>query len=363
MKNAATGILILAPQIVKGYQANSALSVGLIGCGRRGTAMSAWFAKNEFARMAALCDIYDDQIEQAAQKFAGARHFKDINELLASDVDAVYIATPPYLHPPHFELAVKARKHIFMEKPAGVDPAGVKRIVAAAKTADKNKRITVDFQQRYGKDYKKAYEIVQSGRLGKIVEVRASWISGGLPLRDGHPADQEEMRNWLFYREKSGDIIVEQNCHNIDVVNWFTGLHPARAFGYGGRMVRKSPGNILDNLAATYRFDNGLVFSYSSSQISTNGYLDVSETFVCEGGAINTSRKGYHVWQGGKEVETAVTSYDITKDAIDEFVDGARNGKFDNAAFAAAESTLTAIMARESIYSGNQKTWEMMQAS
>ena len=119
----------------------------------------------------------------------------------------------------------------------------------------------------------------------------------------------------------------------------------------------------MDNLALTYHFDNGLVFSYSSSQISTNGYIDVSETFVCEGGAINTSRKGYHVWQGGKEVETAVTSYDITKDAIDEFVDGARNGKFDNAAFAAAESTLTAIMARESIYSGKEKTWEMMQAS
>ncbi len=153
MKGAATGILILAPQIVKGYQANSALSVGLIGCGRRGTAITNFFAQNEFAKVAALCDIYDDQIAQAAQKFSGARHFKDMNDVLASDVDAVYIATPPYLHPPHFELAVKARKHIFMEKPAGVDPAGVKRVVEAAKKADKTKRITIDFQQRYGKDY------------------------------------------------------------------------------------------------------------------------------------------------------------------------------------------------------------------
>src|SRR5262252_3173202 len=103
MKGAASGILILAPQIVKGYAANSALSVGLIGCGRRGTAITNFFAQNEFAKVAALCDIYQDQIDQAAKKFSGARHFKNMDEVLASDVDAVYIATPPYLHPPHFE--------------------------------------------------------------------------------------------------------------------------------------------------------------------------------------------------------------------------------------------------------------------
>jgi myo-inositol 2-dehydrogenase/D-chiro-inositol 1-dehydrogenase len=361
IKGAGTGILILAPQIVKGYQANSALTVGLIGCGRRGTAISNFFAQNEFARMAALCDIYDDQIAQAAQKFTGAKHYKNMDDVLASNVDAVYIATPPYLHPPHFEAAVKARKHIFMEKPAGVDPAGVKRLVEAAKKADKTKRITIDFQQRYGKDYKKAHEIVQSGQLGKIVEVRASWLGGGLPLREGHPSDQEQMRNWLFYREKSGDIIVEQNCHNIDVVNWFTGMHPTHAAGYGGRMVRKSPGNILDNLALTYHFDNGLVFSYSANQISKGGFQDVSETFICENGVINTSRKGYKLYNGGKEPVVVTTSYDITKDAVDEFVDGARNGKIENAAFHAAESTLTAIMGRESIYSGKEMTWDKMQ--
>ena len=362
MKGAAAGILIVAPHIVKGYQANSALSVGLIGCGRRGTAITGFFAQNEFARVAALCDIYDDQIKQAAQKFSGARHFKDLNDVLASDVDAVYIATPPYLHPPHFELAVKSRKHIFMEKPAGVDPAGVKRVVEAAKKADKTKRITVDFQQRYGKDYRKAYEIVKSGQLGKIVEVRASWLSGGLPLREGHPADQEQMRNWLFYREKSGDFIVEQDCHNLDVVNWFTGMHPTRASGYGGRMVRMSPGNIMDNLALTYHFDNGLVFSYSANQISKGGFVDVSETFICENGTINTSRKGYKLYNGGKEPVVVTTSYDITKDAVDDFVDGARNGRLENAAFAAAESTLTGTGGPRSHLQRQRKTWEMMQA-
>lgn len=169
---ASLGFMIVKPESVSGSQANSALTVGLIGAGRRGTAISGIFAKNEFARIAAICDIYDDQLEAASKKFAGAKTFKDLNDLLASNVDAVYIATPPYLHPPHFEAAVKARKHIFVEKPAGVDAAGCRRVIEAAKKADKSKRISFDYQQRYGKEYNQAYDLVKSGELGKIAMVR-----------------------------------------------------------------------------------------------------------------------------------------------------------------------------------------------
>jgi predicted dehydrogenase len=358
----ATGLLILRPQQVRGAQANSALSVGLIGCGRRGMAISThFFATNEFAKMTALCDIYDDQLAAATQKFSGAKTFKNYHDLLASDVDAVYIATPPYLHPEHFEAAVKARKHIFMEKPAGVDPAGCRRVVAAAKQADKTKRISVDYQQRYGKDYRRAYEIVSSGELGGIKMVRASWLGGGLPVREGVPLNEEKIRNWLFYREHSGDIIVEQNCHNLDVVNWFMGTHPVRACGYGGRQVRTNIGNIMDNLAANFHFADGVVFSYSANQFSTGGFGDVSETFICERGAITTSRKGFKVYRHkDKPPEEVMTEGDITKDAVDQFIEGARTGKLENAAFTAAESTLTAIMAREAIYSGREMNWQQM---
>jgi myo-inositol 2-dehydrogenase/D-chiro-inositol 1-dehydrogenase len=358
---AALGFSIVKPQSVRGAQANSALTVGLIGCGRRGTAISGIFAKNEFARIAYICDIYDDQIAAASKIFSGAKPFKNIDDMLASDVDAVYIATPPYLHPEHFEKAVKSRKHIFMEKPAGVDPAGVRRVIAAAKKADPAKRITVDYQQRYGVDYKKAYEIVKSGELGRIVAIRASWIGGGLPVREGHAASEEPIRNWLFYREKSGDIIVEQNCHNLDVVNWFMGTHPVKAMGYGGRQVRTNIGNIMDNLAATLEFTNGVIFSYSANQITTGGFQDVGETFICEKGAIHTSRQGYALYHKKNRTDPVVevaTKYDITADAVNAFVDGARTGKIENAAFTAAESTMTAIMAREAIYSGKEMTWD-----
>ena len=363
---AAMGLSVLKPQIVRGAQANSALTVGLIGAGRRGMAISGIFAKNEFARIAAVCDIYEDQIQAATKVFSGAKTFNNINDLLASDVDAVYIATPPHLHPEHFELAVAARKHIFMEKPAGVDAAGCRRVVEAAQKADKAKRISVDYQQRYGKDYRKAYEIVKSGQIGGIKMIRASWLGGGLPERSGHPASEEKIRNWLFYREHSGDIIVEQNCHNMDVVNWFMGTHPVKASGYGGRQVRTHIGNIMDNLGVTYHFENGVVFSYSANQFSGGGFQDVSETFFCEQGTMVTSRRGYKLYNKKERMaqpEEVATNYDITADAVNEFIEGARTGKIENAAFTAAESTLTAIMAREAIYNGTEMTWNQISKS
>jgi myo-inositol 2-dehydrogenase / D-chiro-inositol 1-dehydrogenase len=357
------GLMILKPETVRGSQANSTLTVGLIGAGNRGTYVSGIFAKHEFCRIAAVADIYEDQLKKASEKFSSARTFRSAKELVASDVDAVYIATPPFLHPEHFEMAVAARKHIFMEKPAAVDVAGCQRVLNAARKADKTKRISVDYQQRYGVDYRQAYDRVKSGEFGPIRMVRAAWIGGGLPLRSGHPADEEKIRNWLYYREHSGDIIVEQNCHNLDVVNWFMGAHPETVSGYGARAVRKQTGNIMDSLGVTYEFGDGAVFSYSASQFTAGGYYDVGEVFLCEKGTIRTSRQGYEIYNKPKRgappevVQTESSKGDITADAVNAFIDGARTGKIENAAFYAVESTLTAIMGREAIYSGKPMKW------
>ncbi len=354
---ASAAFMILKPELVRGSQANSALSVGLIGCGNRGTYVSGIFAKNEFAKIAAICDIYEDRIQAAQQRYSGARVFKDYKELLASDVDAVLIATPAYLHPEMFEAAVKARKHIYMEKPAAVDPEGCRRVKAAALTADPSKRITVDYQQRYGKHYRMAYHLIRSGELGDIKMIRASWFGGGPRIKTGHPADQERVRNWFFYRELSGDILVEQDCHNLDVVNWFTGKHPVRVTGRGGNAIRFY-GDIYDNVACTFEFDDGLIFSYAANQFRSSGYRDVSETFICEHGAVNTSRKGITIYRPGKEPERIETRYDITQDAVNEFIEGARTGKIENAGVSAAESTLTAVMALWSCVHERPYTWE-----
>ncbi len=353
----SAGLLLAAPGAVRAYQAGSALSLGLIGCGGRGMYVSGLFAKNEFLKVTAVCDIYPDRIEEATRKYAGARSYTNYKELLASDVDAVLIATPAFLHPEHFEAAVAARKHIFLEKPVAVNAAGCRRVLEAARRADKTKRISVDFQQRYGKDYRRAHQIVQSGELGGIKMIRAAWIGGGPNIRSGHPAAEEKIRNWFFYRELSGDILIEQDCHNIDVVNWFMGTHPVRVSGYGGRQVRQY-GDIFDNLACTFQFADGRLFSYSANQFRAPGFQDVSETFLCEKGAVTVSRRGYSIWRDKQPVETVETKYDITEDGVREFIEGARTGKIENAAIHAAESTLTAVMALEAITRGREMTWD-----
>jgi predicted dehydrogenase len=354
----AAGLLVLSPGSALGAQANSAISLGLIGCGGRGMYVSGLFAKNEFVKVTAVCDIYDDKIKDATGKYSGAKAYKAYQDLLASDVDAVLIATPAFLHPEHFEAAVKARKHIFLEKPAAVDAAGCRRVLEAAKKADPNKRISVDFQQRYGKDYRKAHQVVKSGELGAIKMVRAAWIGGGPAIKTGHPASEEKIRNWFFYRELSGDILIEQDCHNIDVVNWFLGKHPVRVTGYGSRQTRMY-GNIYDNLSCSFQFDDGLICSYSANQFGRpQVFQDVSETFMCEKGSVNVSRRGYTIWREKGAPETAETKYDITADGVTEFVEGIRTGKMENAAFHAAESTLTAVMALQACVQGREMTWE-----
>jgi len=373
---ASSGLLVLKPETVRGSEANSAISVGLVGCGRRGLFDASLFVKTGHAKIVAVCDIYEDQTARARQQFSSARVYTRYQDLLETGVDAVIFATPPCQRPEQFELASAARKHLYLEKPLAIDAAGCRRMVAAAGKVDKGKRISVGFQQRYGKDYQKAYSILKSGQMGAIEMIRASWMSGDLPLRRGHPPAEEKMRNWVWYRDTSGDIVVEQDCHNFDVVNWFMGAHPVKAIGYGGRK-RRTYGDILDHLTVSFEFANGVHCSYSANQFSTRGYSDIGETFVCEKGAISTSRqgyrwfnkvvdetpvdKGYRTPAGDEEPAEVHTKYDITEDAVLSFVGGVRSGQVENAVFSAVDSMYTAIMAREAIYNRREMTWGEVQ--
>jgi myo-inositol 2-dehydrogenase/D-chiro-inositol 1-dehydrogenase len=350
---------IVSARTALGSQANSALSVGLVGCGNRGMYVSGIFAKNEFARIAAICDIYDDKLKAATEKYSGAKQYKKAEELCESDVDAVLIATPIIYHPDHFEMAVKAKKHIYMEKAAGVDAKGCLRVKAAAQRADKSKRISMGFQQRYGKDYQAARQRILSGEFGAIKMIRAAWLGGGPAYKEGHAASEDKIRNWFFYREMSGDIIIEQDCHNFDVIHWFMGKTPAKATGHGTQAIRKK-GDIMDSLSVSFQFADGLVCSYSANQFGgPMAFQDVSETFMCEKGTVRTSRQGITYWTDRtKPPEEVPTKYDITQDAVNQFIEGARKGEIENAALWGADSTLMAVMARDAIYNGREMTWD-----
>ncbi len=365
----ATGTLaawtVLKPESVRGAPANSQVKIGVVGTGRRARRVGGHFARNEGVAFEALADIYEDQLDsyqEALPAAKSAKRYGSIKALLDTDIDAVYIATPPYLHPEHFELAVASGKHILLEKPVAVDPAGIRRFLAAARKIKPGQTVMVDFQQRWGKDYREACERVQNGEIGDVRMVRSAWIGSDLPRRSGHSPEQEGVRNWLFYKERSGDIMVEQNCHNVDVVRWFTGVHPVAASGYAHRAVRTDIGNIVDTLAVNYKQPNGNVYTHSGNQIcARGGYRDVGEYFFGTKGVMTTSRGGFAIYREGNlaPVLERKSQGDITVDLVARFVD-AIQGKAPavNMALESAESTLTAIMGRIAYETERVVTWD-----
>jgi len=359
--SAAAGWMVVSPQAVRGSQANSAVTVGLLGVGGRGSHDAGIFVKDPRARVVALCDLFDDRLDAGATrlKLEKPAIYKDYQKLLASDIDAVIIATPPFLHPEQFEAAVEARKHIFCEKPMGVDAAGCRRVMAAAKKADPKKNIAVGFQQRYGPVYLEAYKRIQEGQIGTLATARAAWI-GGNPFQKRPYSDPkvEKLRNWFCYNDYSGDIIVEQDCHNFDVLHWFLGALPTRAVGWGGRKVRTEL-EILDHLSLTFEFPNGIHVNYEANQLTPRGFNNVGEQFTGTKGTIATSRQQmvHYKGPGPDEVETIKSQRDITIDLVEDFLRRVLSGDVENVGVRSAESTLIAILGRTAIYTGREATW------
>jgi predicted dehydrogenase len=350
---------IIAPQLVRGSQANSQIAVGLIGSGGRGTYDATLLHRDPRARVTALCDLFDDRIETAKGKIKldHVAVYHDFEKLLASDVDAVVIATPPFEHPRMLEAAVQARKHIYCEKPMGVDLAGVKRAIAAGRKMDPSKDLAVGFQQRYGPVYLEAFRRIREGQIGELVNARGFWI-GGDPFQRVPYADAktEKLRNWFCYRDYSGDIIVEQDCHNFDVLHWFLSARPVRAVGMSGRKVRTGM-EISDHLSLSFEFPQGMHVNYEANQISTGGFRRVGEEFTGTKGVMETSRERMVHHKGVKDVETVTSPRDITADGLEAFLGRIESGKVENIAERSAISTLFAILGRTAMYRQGAAEW------
>jgi len=345
-------------------QANSQVALGIIGTGGRGRYVGTLFASDPRVRIAALCDIYHDQIDRAKTEIPGVERapaFKNYQDLLAlKDLDAVLIATPVFLHPEHFEAAIEARKHVYCEKPAGADVTGVKRLVRAAKRADASKVIQFGFQQRFSPEYLAALDILRSGQLGELLLMRSDWMLGGAALRafqSPYPAEEQRIRHWGAFRETSGDFIVEQDCHGLDILNWFAKSHPLKATGAGGRKKRAF-GDNLDHLNVTFEYPDGLRGFLAATQLAVKRYWDVKEQFFGTEGILETERK-YYRWHRAEDTDVVVNSKrEITIDAIEAFVSDILAGKPRNMAFDAADSTLTSLLGRMAIETQHEVTWD-----
>jgi myo-inositol 2-dehydrogenase/D-chiro-inositol 1-dehydrogenase len=356
----AGAFAIVRPEAVRGSQANSKISVGLIGAGNRGSYDASIVNSDPRARVTALCDLFDDRIEIAAQKIKVQKPavYHDFEKLLASDVDAVLIATPPFEHPRMLGAAVDAGKHVYCEKPMGVDVEGCRRVIAAGRRADPKRCVSVGFQQRYGPVYLEAYKRIQEGQIGELANARGFWISGD-PFKRVPYSDPkiEKLRNWFCYKDYSGDFIVEQDCHNFDVLHWFLGGLPVRAVGWGGRKVRTSM-EILDHLSLTFEFPDGIHVNYEANQLTPRGFSRVGEEFTGTTGVIATSRARMVHIRGPKDEETVESKRDITYDGIEAFLGRILSGDVENVAERSALSTMIAILGRTAIYTGREATWK-----
>jgi predicted dehydrogenase len=262
------------------------------------------------------------------------------------------------------EAAIQAKKHVYCEKPMGVDYEGCKRVIAAGRMADPKKCVSVGFQQRYGPVYLEAYKRVSSGDIGEMSAARGFWISGDPFQR--RPYDDpkiEKLRNWFCYKDYSGDFIVEQDCHNFDVLHWFLGGLPLRAVGWGGRKVRTSM-EILDHLSLTFEFPNGVYVKFEANQLTPRGFSRVGEEFTGTKGTIATSRgsmihyKGVNPGTRRPDTETIESKRDITNDALEDFITRIVTGNPENVAERSAYSTMIALLGRAAIYTGKEATWK-----
>jgi len=351
---------------VAGTAANSAVTVGLIGTGKRGPTVSRLLVQNTPGRVTALCDLYDEKIENA-KKVIGLENpavYKDYEKLLASDVDAVMISTPAFLHAEHFEKAVQSGKHIYIEKPASPDVAGCKRIMRAADGADRKVNITFGFQRRYGQVYQKAKALLDSGAIGDIRFAEINFLKSqgtrNFPGAVDAPTKiEDKIAQWYSWRHLSGDLIVENNIHLIDVMNWFLGEHPSKAIGSGGQTVPRL-GDVRDHGQVTYDYSNNVQGCLIGTTLGPPTYRVVNERFFGDKGGIETASAYWQHFRSRDDIVTEKAPRGETIDAVDAFVKRIAEGTPENTGVRGAESTLTAILGRMAMDLKREVTWDEM---
>lgn len=363
-----TSFAALKPSIVFGAEANSRLPIGLIGCGGRGSWIANLFAESGKFRFVACADYFADRAAAVGDKFQipGSNRYTGLSgcqKLLESPgVEAVIIETPPYFHPQQASDAVSAGKHVYLAKPIAVDAPGCIAVAEAGKKAQADKRVfLVDFQTRANEHFRKAVAEVHRGAIGKPVLAEAfyPWSGGG---RGTPPAGvEEQLRNWYYVRELSGDFIVEQSIHSLDVATWILNTDPIRARGTGGHKVRPA-NSIYDHFAVTYWFPDNLVLSFTCIQsipmikdeirvrvYGSEGFIDVDYF-----GSVNLRGPEVAIREN---VDNLYTSGTVVN--INEFHQAIQTGDFTNRTVApSVRSNLTAILGREAAYRGTELTLE-----
>lgn len=376
--------------------ADDPIRVGVIGCGGRGSGAvldvlgaetkviyprtgyhtedvkEGATPANKNVRVIALADAFPDRLNSCRQNlgrlgisvpnencFTG---FDGYRKLLAiAEINYVILATPPHFRPVQLKAAIEAGKHVFVEKPVAVDGPGVRLVMEAGELAKKKGLgIAAGTQRRHMRSYNETIKRIQDGAIGELVYGRCYWNGGVIWVIERKPewSDMEwQLRNWNYFTWLSGDHIVEQHVHNLDIMNWVIGTHPIKALAMGGRQARPNQnyGHIYDHFAVEYEYPNG-VRMFSQCRQMDHCESKVEEAIVGLKGYSNC--KDWIRFSGGQSWRYRDPDVNPYQAEHANLITSIRAGTPLNEAQAIAESTLTGIMGRESAYSGQSVEWE-----
>ena len=366
---------------------NETIKVGLIGCGGRGTGAvrDILMAEKKISGAApkveivAVGDVFKNQAEGAVRAFksknAKSRYLPFIDQIkvtpettfdgldayqkvLNAGVDLVILATPPGFRPIHLEAAIKAKKHIFCEKPVAVDATGARKCYSLVNEVKKqNIALVAGTQRRHQKGYIDTIAKIHDKAIGEIASARCSWNGQGIWFRDREEGMKDgtyQIHNWYHFLWMCGDHIVEQHVHNLDVINWIMGMPPEKAVGMGGRAARKvgdasEVGNIWDHYAVEYEYKGGVkLYSYCRHIPGDN---DVSESVVGTKGRCRVNAYVINGEQVSNDDEDAYVQEHI------DLLNSIRAGKPLNELQSVTDATFTAILGRNASYACKTLKW------
>jgi predicted dehydrogenase len=401
---AASGIILLKPATAFGYAANSAVRHGLLGCGNRGSSVAESFSKSTSAQVVAIADLFPDNLAAGRARFDqfnaslgrapidakllfhGPHAFE---QLVASpEIDLIQISTPPFFHVQHLEAAVAAGKHVYCEKPVGIDVSQAKHALEIAKLVKPTQSVDVGFQCRNAPPIAAISQRIQTGALGKIALVAGIYYAPASTektrpgaSRSDTGADEYRLRNWLWDRALSGDILVEQNIHIIDLCNWMLGAHPIKATATGGRNILTHFGDCWDNYQVDFTYPGDAHFSFSSTQFGSDNVFDAGLRLFGSDGSVNVPYSGpvqitgkqAWTWQDsasatpgyGKFAANGAFSDNLAfadRDKERTFIDSITSGNCHNQVPAGVETALSCMLGRMAGLTRREVTWEEMLA-
>jgi myo-inositol 2-dehydrogenase/D-chiro-inositol 1-dehydrogenase len=357
---------------------NNPIKIALIGCGSRGAgAVLNALNADQNAVLVAMADVFKDKLDDTYEtllkvgKIKDAVRVPDNQKFIGFDAyqkaitcaDVVLLVTPPAFRPAHFEAAVKAGKHVFMEKPLASDAPGIRKVMETGKEATrKNLKVVVGLQHRYDPHYQEMVKKIQQGAIGKIISATDYYLIGpvkSVPREKGQTEMEFQMRNWRYFNWLWAGSPAGLQIHNTDVVNWVKGSFPVRAQGMGGRssLTGLDHGDIFDHFYIEYEYADGTKLNSQIRHISGT-WNKGGATFQGASGTASfqdgiKDDKGEQIWR--KNSKESVNAYQIEHEVLFSAI---RNNTEHNDTEWGAKSTMTTILGRMAVHSGKMVEWD-----